>query len=135
MLTQKIFELNAPYDNPYQSNRSKILFVCSVGMLRSPTAAFVGVNKGYNTRAVGSDVTCALIPLSVNLIEWADHIVFMTKENYDEALKTFEPVGYSEDIEKKSTIMGIEDDFRAFDPWLIKKVEMWFDEFERKDNE
>lgn len=130
--TSKIFELNAPYSNPYQSNRAKLLFVCSVGMLRSPTAAAVGVQRGYNTRAVGSDVSCALIPLSVNLIEWADHIIFMHADNYNESLKEFEAVGYNVDIQKKGDIIGIEDSFNAFDPTLIRIINDWFDEWEAK---
>lgn len=130
--TSKIFELNAPYNNPYQSNRPKLLFVCSVGMLRSPTAAAVGVQRGYNTRAVGSDVSCALIPLSVNLIEWADHIFFMTMENWDEAVETFEDVGYLEDLKEKSTILGINDSYDAFDPTLIRIINDWFDNWEAK---
>lgn len=129
--TSKIFELNAPYNNPYQSNRAKLLFVCSVGMLRSPTAAAVGTQRGYNTRAVGSDVSCALIPLSVNLIEWADYIFFMTRENWDEAVETFEAVGYLEDLKKKSTILGINDSYDAFDPTLIRIINDWFDNWER----
>lgn len=128
--TSKIFELNAPYNNPYQSNRPKLLFVCSVGMLRSPTAAAVGVQRGYNTRAVGSDVSCALIPLSVNLIEWADHIFFMTMENWDQAVETFEAVGYLQDLKEKSTILGINDSYDAFDPTLIRIINDWFDNWE-----
>jgi len=130
--TSKIFELNAPYNNPYQSNRPKLLFVCSVGMLRSPTAAAVGVQRGYNTRAVGSDVSCALIPLSVNLIEWADHIFFMTMENWDQAVETFEAVGYLQDLKEKSTILGINDSYDAFDPTLIRIINDWFDDWEAK---
>lgn len=130
--TSKIFELNAPYNNPYQSNRTKLLFVCSVGMLRSPTAAAVGVQRGYNTRAVGSDVSCALIPLTVNLIEWADYIFFMSRENWDEAVETFEAVGYLEDLKEKSTILGINDSYDAFDPTLIRIINDWFDNWESK---
>ena len=54
-LTNKIFLLNAPYDNPYQGDRRRILFVCSAGLLRSPTGAHVGSVRGYNTRAAGSN--------------------------------------------------------------------------------
>jgi predicted protein tyrosine phosphatase len=101
-------------------------------MLHSPTAAAIGVQRGYNTRAVGSDVSCALIPLSVNLIEWADHIFFMTRENWDEAVETFEAVGYLEDLKEKSTILGINDSYDAFDPTLIRIINDWFDNWEAK---
>lgn len=89
MKTDQIFELTCPYSNPYQGNASRILFVCSVGMLRSPTAAAEAIKQGYNARACGSCQELALIPITVNLIMWTDKIVFMNEENKFEALQTF----------------------------------------------
>lgn len=131
--TEKIFELTAPYSNQYQSLRTRILFVCSVGLLRSPTGAHVGSLRGYNTRSCGSSKE-ALIPLSVNLIEWAEHIVFVNYENFSEAVKTFSPVGYKENLQQKAVILDIPDDYDAFHPSLITEFNNWFDIFERKDN-
>lgn len=130
-LTQKIFLLTAPYDNQYQSIRTRLLFVCSAGMLRSPTGAHVGSLRGYNTRSCGSS-EYALIPLSVNLIEWAEVIVFVNVENYDEAEKTFEPVGYVEDLMQKSVILEIPDNYEAFHPTLIRLFNEFFDKFEKE---
>lgn len=121
-LTSKIFALTAPYDNPYQGNKSRWLFVCSAGLLRSPTGAFVAATMGKNTRSCGSS-HYALIPLSVNLIAWAEKIFFVNKENYMDAKLTFEDLGYFEDIEQKAVILDIPDIYEAYDPKLIKIFE------------
>lgn len=132
-LTNKIFLLSAPYNNPYQGDRRKVLFVCSAGLLRSPTGASVGSIRGYNTRAAGSNQDYALIPLSVNLIMWADTIVFVNKENYREAMKTFEDMGYADDIIPKTVILDIPDRYEAFDPKLLKIFHHFFDLAQRCD--
>ena len=118
MKTDQIFKLTCPYSNPYQGNASRILFVCSVGMLRSPTAAAVAIKQGYNARSCGSCQDLALIPLSVNLIMWADKIVFMNEENEFEALQTF--FGDIETTKKlnDSVVWDIEDNFDYYNPIL-----------------
>jgi predicted protein tyrosine phosphatase len=127
-----IFNSTAPYDNPYQGNRTRILFVCSAGLLRSPTGAAVGIQRGYNTRACGSTQEYALVPLTANLINWARHIVFVNNENYKEAIRTFKDSGYEEDIEFKAHILDIPDKYEAFHPTLMTAFNAWFDEFEAK---
>jgi predicted protein tyrosine phosphatase len=86
--TAAIFELECPYDNMYQGNASRYLFVCSAGLLRSPTAAKVAMELGYNARSCGS-ADYALIPISVNLIHWANKIFFVEEANYLQAEETF----------------------------------------------
>ena len=66
--TESIFKLTAPYDNEYQGDSKRIVCVCSVGILRSPTLANILIKQGYNVRACGSCIELALIPLSANLI-------------------------------------------------------------------
>lgn len=129
-LNSKIFELTAPYNNPYQGTRTRILFVCSAGLLRSPTGAHVGSLRGYNTRACGSAQEYALVPLTVNLIEWAEKIVFVNRENKFEAIYTFNHTGYEEDIERKSITLDIPDKYEAFHPTLILMFNDWFDQWE-----
>jgi predicted protein tyrosine phosphatase len=130
--TQQIFNLTAPYDNPYQGSTTRLLFVCSVGLLRSPTGAAVGIKRGYNTRSCGSDASYALIPLSVNLIEWADYIVFVNQENFNHAVKDFEAVGYDANIKSKAIVLDIPDQYDAFNPVLVQKFNDWFDQWESK---
>lgn len=62
----------------------KVLVVCSVGQLRSPTIAnALHKEFGYNTRSCGSIIDEALIPISAKLIEWADVVFFVKYENFD----------------------------------------------------
>lgn len=71
--------------NKYQTQALKVLCVCSAGLLRSPTLANVLHSEyGFNTRACGVSKEYALIPISEALIAWADEIVFVSQENYDE---------------------------------------------------
>lgn len=116
--TQKIFSDECPFANLFQTGAKRLLFVCSVGMLRSPTAQMVASQNGHNARACGSDVDIALIPLSCNLINWADKIVFMSPENFEQAKMVFDPVGYKEDIEAKAIVWNIEDDYNWGDSVL-----------------
>lgn len=120
--TEEIFQLKCPYDNPYQGTDKKLLFVCSAGLLRSATAANLFAKKGYNTRSCGSH-SYALIPLSVNLIAWADEIYFVNKLNYRMAVDTFKDTTIYEQLLIKSTVLNIPDDFGYNDPTLIKMLE------------
>ena len=86
---ETIFKTTAPYRNPYQGNTPRWLFVCSAGLLRSPTGAALAIKKGINARSCGSEVDLALIPISANLIMWAEKIVFVTENNYFDALALF----------------------------------------------
>jgi predicted protein tyrosine phosphatase len=85
----EIFRTTAPYSNHYQGSDPRWLFVCSAGLLRSPTGAALAIRKGINARACGSMVDLALIPISANLIMWAQKIVFVSEENYNESLELF----------------------------------------------
>lgn len=120
--TQKIYELSCPFDNPYQGKASRYLFVCSAGLLRSPTAAAVAVSLGYNARSCGSE-EYALVQLSANLIEWAHKIFFVNEENYCKALDTFHPLPeYEEMLLNKSVVWEIEDQYDYGDPTLRRVI-------------
>ena len=124
--THNIFSSAAPYANSYQTTAKRLLFVCSVGMLRSPTAQMVASQNGHNARACGSDVEVALIPLSCNLINWADKIIFMNPDNFEQAKQVFDSVGYKEDIEAKAIVWNIVDDYSWYDDvlWNILYTKM-----------
>jgi len=51
--------------NPYQGKFKRVLCVCSAGLLRSPTTAFVLSQEpyNYNTRAAGIVDDYALVPV------------------------------------------------------------------------
>lgn len=127
--TQDILVLTAPYNNPWQGKDLRLLFVCSVGMLRSPTFADVATSKGYNARSCGSDTNFALIPVSANLVYWADKIVFINYENYVEAKTNLDE--YASLISKKSVVLNITDDFERNDTWLISEASNVIDEIAR----
>jgi len=103
--------------NRAQGSTKKVLCVCSAGLLRSPTAANV-LHKtfGFNTRAVGSCKEFALIPISQALIWWADEIVFVDINSW--AGLSPEEISEISDVNVKTTILDIPDDFDFGDPTL-----------------
>lgn len=118
-----IFSTTAPYNNPYQGTDPCWLFVCSAGLLRSPTGARLAGLHNINARSCGSAIKYALIPISANLINWADKIVFVCKENYEEALslfdqETLEHLHYQ--IVTKSVVLNIPDQYEYMHPELIE---------------
>lgn len=71
--------------NQWQGEWPRVLTVCSAGLLRSPTLAWVLSNEPYycNTRPAGSHPEYALVVVDQVLLDWADHIVFANRENYE----------------------------------------------------
>jgi len=70
--------------NPNQGKAKKVLCVCSAGLLRSPTLAWILSNEpfNYNTRAVGTSNDYALIALDEVQLQWADAVVFVDDGNH-----------------------------------------------------
>jgi len=119
-----IFQLSAPYANPYQGRMDKWLFVCSAGLLRSPTGAAMAVQKGFNARSCGSHTEYALIPVSANLIYWADKICFVSKKNYDRVCKVFDcDQDVLDEIETKKVVLDIRDEYEYMQPELVQLFE------------
>lgn len=119
-----IFETTAPYNNPYQGTAPRWLFVCSAGLLRSPTGASIAIQHGINARSAGSHPEYALIPLSANLINWAEKIIFVNEQNYHEALELFKDVpGMHYQLTTKSKVMYIPDMFEYREPELVSIFE------------
>lgn len=73
--------------NPHQGDAKKVLCVCSAGLLRSPTLAWILSNEpfNYNTRAVGTSSDYALIVLDEVQLQWADAVVFVDDGNFQVA--------------------------------------------------
>lgn len=119
-----IFDTNAPYSNPYQGTAPRWLFVCSAGLLRSPTGAALAVQRGINARSCGSNFNYALVPCSANLINWADKIVFVNRENLWQLEDNF--LGHKdllEQIERKQIVLDIPDNYEYMDPQLVQLFE------------
>ena len=116
-----IFNANAPYSNPYQGTNSRWLFVCSAGLLRSPTGASLAAQYKINARSCGSNFDYALIPCSANLINWADKIIFVNAQNLWQLQDNFE--GHSDlltQITEKQIVMNIPDNFDYMDGQLVR---------------
>lgn len=101
--------------NPYQGTDKKVLFVCSMGILRSATAARIYAHK-YNTRCAGSWGD-ALVPLTPLLLAWAEEIVFVNKENYGNAVNEF---GADVFKETPTRVLDIPDQYPHCHPNLIE---------------
>lgn len=128
--------------NPYQGSHKRVLCVCSAGLLRSPTAAWVLSNDPYNhnTRAAGLEDSYALVPVDEVLIHWSDEIVVMTDQHYEMlkvkarkiAMELFqdEPAtatdnsdAYVARVLSKTKLLNIPDDFGYRDPTLIRLIQ------------
>lgn len=70
------------HSNSYQGDYKRVLTVCSANMLRSPTIAHVLSAEPYNfnTRSAGT-AGFALIPVTEDLLLWADEIVCADTEH------------------------------------------------------
>lgn len=110
-----MFNRIANCHNRFQGSFKKVLCVCSAGLLRSPTAAFV-LSKfpfNFNTRAAGMTEEYALIPVDEVLLEWAEEIVCMEKDHeLDLKLRTKKPI----------ICLEIKDTYAFRDPKLIKEI-------------
>lgn len=103
--------------NPYQGKYKHVLCVCSAGLLRSPTTAWVLSNEPYNfnTRAAGIDTGHALIPVDDVLLEWADEIVCMNEEQQKELRQRTHKLIHN---------LNIGDNFEYRDKGLITIIKM-----------
>lgn len=114
--------------NPYQGPMLKVLCVCSAGLLRSPTVAWVLSNKPYNcnTRAVGMDTGHALIPIDEVLMNWADKVVCVEPDVY-EGVKAYYP-----DLIDKCVVLDIPDMYGTREPKLVKIVKAQLKKLEKE---
>jgi len=109
----QLFNIN----NSFQGKVKKVLTVCSAGLLRSATLQNMLIKEyGYNVRNCGTVEAYALIPISEALISWADEIVFVNRENYNEVKHDIERLN----AKKRSYILDIPDQYSFNDPELVK---------------
>ncbi len=104
--------------NPNQGDMLRTLVVCSAGLLRSPTLAWILSNPpfNHNTRAAGSVRNFALVHADDVLLTWADLVVFVSWENHHDT-KIFFP---EELAQKMVIVLDIPDEFRTRDPKLVE---------------
>ncbi len=106
--------------NSYQGNATKVLCVCSGGVLRSPTAAWVLSNEpfNFNTRSCG-DKDYALIPLSEELVTWADEIVVMDEWHAKSVKGKLIDSGYEPGY-REIHVLNVPDDYDFKNPELVQ---------------
>ena len=96
-----------------------------MGILRSATGARLYAKK-YNTRAAGTYVGEALVPVTEILLEWADEIVFVSQANYDQVNNN--PIGAEILSEKEVRVLNIPDKYEHMHPELVKAFEEQYEE-------
>jgi predicted protein tyrosine phosphatase len=108
--------------NPYQGKYKRVLCVCSAGLLRSPTAAWVLSQEPYNfnTRAAGITKEFALVPVDKVLLHWADEIVVMKPDQAEQIRDLL-------DTPKPIVVLNIPDEFSYRDPTLIELIKTAYD--------
>ena len=104
--------------NPHQGNYRRVLCICSGGILRSATAAVVlaGEPFNFNTRNAGCDDYHALIPVTEELVVWADEIVFMQDGMRQRIAERFDLEGIT------TQVLDIPDSYAYRDAELIELI-------------
>lgn len=106
--------------NPYQGDDKKVLFVCTMGILRSATGARIYAGK-YNTRSAGTDLEEALIPVTQTLLDWADEVVFVHPKNYGDVVGKFK-------IPDNIKVLKIPDEYGHMNPEIIKAFDAQYEQ-------
>lgn len=97
----------------------RALFICGRNRLRSPTAERLFQGRGgFETASAGLNPD-ADVPVSPELLEWADLIFVMENAQRAKLAKSFGPRLRN----KKVVCLGIPDDYDYMDPALIRLLE------------
>lgn len=104
--------------NPYQGEFKKVLAVCSAGLLRSPTAAWVLSNApfNFNTRAVGANPEYAMVLLDAVQVCWADEFVVMDNSQKAQVLALCEEYGWDKPVH----VLNVPDNYGYREPELVE---------------
>lgn len=112
------------HSNSYQGDYKRVLTVCSANMLRSPTMAHVLSAEPYNfnTRSAGTS-DFALIPVTNDLLMWADEIVCADSEHTTVINRMLQKL----DIDKPLINLRIPDNYEYRNPNLIDLIKLRYD--------
>jgi len=98
---------------------TKVLFVCDANRLRSPTAeAIFSRHPTLQVRSAGLSNE-ATVPLSLDLLEWADVIFVMERRHRNIIHSRFKDI-YQR---KRIICLYIPDEFEFMDPELVQLLE------------
>lgn len=110
--------------NEYQGAARRVLCLCSGGLLRSPTAAWVLSNApwSYNTRAAGVTTDFALIPVDEVLVQWAQEIVCVESSVEDKLRRHLAKWKLELGQDQRITTLEIPDFYPRMAPELIERI-------------
>lgn len=98
------------------SSPRRLLFVCSQNLLRSPTAEKVFSGRpGLEVKSAGTDRD-ATVPLTDELIAWADIIAVMEAAHRNRVRRKFREALAG----KRLVVLGIPDAFDYMEPALVE---------------
>lgn len=120
--------------NPAQGMAKRVLCLCSAGLLRSPTVAWVLGNApyDYNTRAAGVNMEYALIAVDQYLLAWADEIVCVEPAIRDQLVEFCA----KEEIDLTGTpivVLDIPDIYERRKPQLVRIIKDQYQEYQHAD--
>lgn len=116
--------------NQFQGTTKKVLTVCSAGLLRSATLQNILIREyGYNVRNCGTIEAYALIPISEALVSWANEIVFVNKENFNQVKDDLIKMN----VIDKCYILDIPDQYEFNNPELIKICKEQYEKIVKND--
>ena len=96
-----------------------VLFICEANRLRSPTAeAIFSTYPGVEAKSAGIGKE-ATVPVSAELLEWADLIFVMEKRHRNIIHSRFKEIY----LRKRIICLYIPDEFEFMDPDLISLLE------------
>jgi predicted protein tyrosine phosphatase len=99
-----------------------ILFVCSQAFLRSRTAEILATMGGaIDVRSCGTDSN-AQVPVNKELVMSAEVIYCMEIHHREKVRKRFSKFVRASDLDKKTKILHIEDEYDRFDPVLVDNL-------------
>lgn len=103
-----------------EGSYSRWLFVDDAGLIRSATAAWLAGAVNINARAAGSVPLQSLVPLTLQLTNWAQTIVFLDQESFDNTMTLFTPYeGDRLSVQAKARVLNIPNSYFYRQPELI----------------
>lgn len=99
--------------------RKRVLFVCSQNRLRSPTAEHIFADHPRLEVASAGTNHDAEIPLTVELVEWAEIIFVMERAHRNRLQKRFRAALK----DKRVICLDIPDEYEFMDPALVRLLQ------------
>ena len=102
-----------------------ILFICSVNEVRSRTAELIyQKNKQHKVRSAGTE-TSARVPVTSELIQWADTIFVMEQDHKEFLREEFANQTHNKEI----IILDIADLYFLMEPALVRLIKTKVDPY------